>query len=62
MAATFTCPHCQRDTSYDPFGSPFRGRQEEGDGIAYWCLYVLVICSHCGQEETVLWKRDEIRP
>jgi len=60
--ATFTCPHCKRDTDYDTFHSAYQGQQEEHDGKPYWCLYVLVICSHCGQTEKVLWKRDEIKP
>ena len=62
LDAIFTCPKCGGVTNYDPFQCTSRGQREEVDGKPYWCLYVLVTCSHCGQGGKVLWKRDEIQP
>ncbi len=62
LAAVFTCSTCQKQTSYDPFRCARRGQQEEHDGTPHWCLYLYVLCVHCGREKRILWRQEEIKP
>jgi hypothetical protein len=61
VSATFTCPKCGGQTSYDPFQCTSRGQRDDREGKSYWCLYLLVTCSRCGQTEKILWKQVEIK-
>jgi predicted RNA-binding Zn-ribbon protein involved in translation (DUF1610 family) len=57
---TFICPKCGHPTTYEPARCPAIGREEQYEGEAHWCVYLILKCANCGQEERQFRERSKI--